>query len=105
MTTARAISTLFGKMARFSLLKRGRRLNHRFLCPNCLHFGGFNIVCGACWAEIPGYAGGKKTQTCPRCRRSLLSADGDGVRAYCKQCKPFRVRDPLFWIFRAVGVM
>jgi hypothetical protein len=86
MTTASTISTLFGKMARFSPLKRARRLNHRFLCPNCLHFGGFDFACGECWAEIPGYAEGK-TQTCPRCQRSLLSADGSGVRAYCKQCK------------------
>ncbi len=86
MITANTISTLFGKMARFSPLKRGRRLNHRFLCPNCLHFGGFDFACGECWAEIPGYSDGK-TQACPRCQRSLLSADGDGVRAYCKQCK------------------
>jgi hypothetical protein len=28
-----------------------------------------------------------ETRKCPRCQRSLLSADGDGVRAYCKQCK------------------
>ncbi len=87
MTTASTISTLFGKMARFSPLKRGRRLNHRFLCPNCLHFGGFDFACGECWAEIPDYANGKNTQTCPRCQRSLLSADGNGVRAYCKRCK------------------
>jgi hypothetical protein len=86
MTTASTISTLFGKMARFSPLKRGRRLNHRFLCPNCLHFGGFDFACGECWAEIPDYADGK-TQTCPRCQRSLLSADGGGVRAYCKRCQ------------------
>jgi len=87
MTTASIILTLFGKIARFSRLERARRLNHRFLCPNCLHFGGFDFACGECWAEIPGYDSGYKTQTCPRCRRSLLSADGDGVRAYCKQCK------------------
>jgi hypothetical protein len=86
MTTASTISTLFGKIARSPLLKRGRQRNHRFLCPNCLHFGGFDFACGECWAEIPDYANGK-TQTCPRCQRSLLSADGDGVRAYCKQCK------------------
>jgi HEAT repeat protein len=87
MTTASTISTLFGKMARFSPLKRGRRLNYRFLCPNCLHFGGFDFACGECWTEIPGYSDRKKTFTCHRCRRSLISADGDGVRAYCKQCK------------------
>jgi hypothetical protein len=87
MNTASTISTLFGKMARFSPLKRGRRRNHRFLCPNCLHFGGFDFACGECWAEIPDYANGNKIQTCPRCQRSLLSADGGGVRAYCKRCK------------------
>lgn len=87
MTTASKISTLFGKMARFSPLKRGRQQQPRFLYPNCLHFAGFDFACGECWAEIPGYADGNKTQTCPHCHRSLLSADGDGVRAYCKQCK------------------
>jgi HEAT repeat protein len=87
MTTANTISTLFGKMARFSPLKWGRRLNHRFLCPNCLHFGGFDFACGECWAEIPGYADGNNTQRCPRCQQSLLSASGGGARAYCKQCK------------------
>jgi HEAT repeat protein len=87
MTTASTISTLFGKIAKFPLSKRGRQLNYRFLCPNCLHFGSFDFACGQCWAEIPGYANGENTQTCPRCQGSLLSADGDGVRAYCKQCK------------------
>ena len=87
MTMASAISTLFGKMAGFPPLKWGRRLNYRFLCPNCLSFGGFDFACGECWAEILDYGAANKTQTCPRCQRSLLSAQGGDVRAYCKQCK------------------
>src|SRR5574341_819465 len=87
MTTASTISTLFGKMARFSPLKRGRRRNRRFLCPNCLHFGGFDFACGECWAEIPDYTNENETQACPRCQLSLFSADGGSVRAFCKQCK------------------
>jgi len=87
MTTANTISTLFGKIVKFSLLKLGGQINYRFLCPNCLHFGGFDFACGECWAEIPGYANGNNTQTCPSCHLSLLSVGGDRVRAYCKRCK------------------
>lgn len=96
MTTASTISTLFGKMARFSRLKRGRQLNHRFLCPNCLHFGGFDFACGECWAELPDYKRGKNYLTCSSCQLSLNSGkdrprgaqtDWDRKRAYCKRCK------------------
>jgi hypothetical protein len=87
MAMAGAISTLFGKMAGFPLFKRGRQLNYRFLCPNCLSFGGFDFACGKCWTQIPDYDAANKTQTCAYCQRSLLSAQGYNVRAYCKQCK------------------
>ena len=87
MTTTNPLTTLWGKITRVPTMKRGQQQNHRFLCPNCLHFGDFAFVCCRCWIELPGYAKGKISQTCPHCQRSLLSADGDGVRAYCKHCK------------------
>ncbi len=87
MTTTNPLTTLWGKIARVPLLKRGQQQKPRFLCPNCLHFGAFAFACGECWSELPEYANGKNTETCPRCLQSLCSADGDGVRAYCQQCK------------------
>jgi hypothetical protein len=85
--TTNPLATLWGKIAKPLLPKRGQQQQLRFLCPNCLHFGGFAFACGECWSELPEYANGKNTQTCPRCQRSLLSADEDRIRAYCQQCK------------------
>ena len=86
MTTTNTLATLFGKIAKPLLPKRGQQPKLRFLCPNCLHFGDFAFACGECWAELPGYANRKNTRIC-RCKRSLRSSEGDGVRAYCKRCK------------------
>ena len=52
--------------------------------------------CHQCKATNPG-----SETTCARCH----GARGHASLRLAEKPKPFRVRDPLFWIFRAAGVM
>jgi hypothetical protein len=71
------------------------RARHRFLCPHCLHFGGFHFACGACGKKVGAFlvhTDGVYVNDCRRCHALLLSRDGQdgrGVQAYCKRkrCK------------------
>src|SRR5262245_416258 len=69
---------------------RARRYSsdHRFLCPDCLHFGDFDFACGACGKKVkafPVHTNGAYINDCPDCHAHLLprdGLDGRGVRAY-----------------------
>ncbi|GEM_PF-2341364 len=70
-----------------------RSSQHRFLCPECLHFGDFDFACGACGKKVEAFlvhTSGAYINDCPHCHERLLSRDGldgRGVRAYCERCK------------------
>jgi hypothetical protein len=65
---------------------------HRFLCPECLHFGGRHFACGACRCEVERFivdTDGAYVNDCPHCHATLISRDGDdgqGIHAYCRNC-------------------
>jgi len=69
---------------------------HRFLCPDCLHFGGFDFGCGACGKKVEAFlvhTNGAYINDCPHCRARLFTRDGlngRSVRTYCEHCKSNR---------------
>ncbi len=72
---------------------RHRSAQHRFLCPDCLHFGDFDFACGACGKRVEAFlvhTSGAYVNDCPHCHEHLLSReglDGRGVQAHCERCK------------------
>jgi hypothetical protein len=68
---------------------RHNRAYHRFLCPRCLHFGGFRFACGACGNEIESFTvltGGAYASDCQSCHTRLFAGNEAQVAAYCENC-------------------
>ena len=55
----------------------------RFLCPNCLRWGGFRYACGGCWLAVKDKLVNAQGE-CPRCRRTL---GPEHLRARCEHCE------------------
>ena len=65
---------------------RLRSAQHRFLCPQCLHFGGFHFACGACSKSVEDFlvhTGGDYVNDCRHCKAELLAH----VQARCEHCQ------------------
>ena len=75
----------------FAAVREHARLSsaqHRFLCPQCLHFGGFHFACGACGKRVEDFlvhTGGDYVNNCRHCKAELLTQKG--VQARCEHCQ------------------
>jgi hypothetical protein len=71
--------------------RRHRREGHRFLCPECLHFGPFRFGCAIC-GEVPPLAAHVARiclgdgDHCPECRVREEKAILQPLEAYCPRC-------------------
>ena len=61
----------------------GNALRRRFLCPNCLRWGGYRYACGGCWRAVRDKLVAAQGE-CPRCRQTLRP---EAVRARCEHCE------------------
>ncbi|HEY7546383.1 MAG TPA: hypothetical protein VID27_15955 [Blastocatellia bacterium] len=71
--------------------------HHRFLCPNCLHFGQFHFACSQCGTRIHLFivnTGGAYIIKCPHCRRALFSEPKNKIAAWCERCQATCDLDP-----------
>ncbi|HYE72294.1 MAG TPA: hypothetical protein VEF04_03150 [Blastocatellia bacterium] len=65
---------------------------HCFLCPHCLHFGGFRYACNSCKNEVEAFAAatvGSYVNSCPNCYAPLFERNANeqhNVSAYCENC-------------------
>jgi len=86
-----------------------RRLSHhQFLCPNCLHFGGFHFGCAQCRARVHPFivnTDGLYTIKCPNCRHQLFGERKNNIAAWCERCEAICDLDLHHRQVRAVGVL
>lgn len=86
------LSTVHGRIAAAAYRVRHLAGSHRFLCPQCLEFGGFRYGCGACGDEVEPFVvhtGGLYLDDCPHCHAPVYAAGkerGSAPRAYCAGC-------------------
>lgn len=81
---------LHGAIAAFRKAAYRRFSHHRFLCPNCLHFGGFYFGCAQCRARVHPFivnTDGAYTVKCPNCRRALFGERKNNIAAWCERCE------------------
>ena len=65
---------------------RHREQGHRFLCPDCLQFGGYHSACAECGSEVPGFVvhtGGDYVDTCGSCGAQVTDRP---LPAFCHSC-------------------
>ncbi|MEW6207983.1 MAG: hypothetical protein AB1631_06435 [Acidobacteriota bacterium] len=88
---------LHGAIAAFRKAAARSASHHRFLCPNCLRFGGFHFGCAQCRALVHPFiinTDGAYIAKCPRCRRSLFGERNRNVAAWCERCEAVSDLDP-----------
>lgn len=77
-----------GAWARLVTSLRHYFARHRFLCPGCLHFGGFRFACSACGQAVESFmalTGGAYFSACASCHADLSGKTAQ-VRACCEHC-------------------